>query len=60
MKTIKLVTQEVQEKFVDLIISYAVENGMTLGNIIDSLPDVVQAYLDNAQLEKECKQHEYL
>lgn len=50
----KLVSEEVHEMFVELVVSYAIKNGMTIGNIVDSLEDVVQLYLDNAQLNMEC------
>lgn len=51
MNTKKVISQDVQKEFADLIVSFVIEHGMTVSNIIDVLADVIQYFLDNAEIK---------
>ncbi len=49
----KLMTQDDEHEFIDLVIAFAKEKSMTITNVIDATKKAVVCMKDNAVLEKE-------
>ena len=49
----KLVTEDVHDKFVEMVLDFARENKMTASNIVDGVDSAVSHMMNNAMLEME-------
>jgi hypothetical protein len=49
--TKKAMIQETEDKFVHHVITFARQHGLTMANILESIPAILDVFMDNAEIK---------